>query len=120
VTVEELMRANLLDVFNERDGERRRAAIARTYAPGVRFADPDEVVTGHEAIDAKVQKLLDSAPGFVFTAAGPIHVVQDLGHLAWGFGPEGGPPVVRGIDVAHVADGRITSVYTLLLGAGEV
>jgi len=30
MTVEELMRANLLEVFNERDGDRRRAAIART------------------------------------------------------------------------------------------
>lgn len=31
-TIEELMRANLLEVFNERDGDRRRAAIDRTYA----------------------------------------------------------------------------------------
>jgi hypothetical protein len=119
VTVDELMRANLLDVFNGRDADRRRAAIGRVYAPGVTFADPEETVTGHDALDAKAQKILDEAPGFVFTAAGPIHVVPDLGHLASGFGPEGEPPVVRGIDVAHVADGRIVSVYTLLLGAGD-
>ncbi|BCY08160.1 nuclear transport factor 2 family protein [Actinoplanes sp. L3-i22] len=119
MTVEELMRANLLDVFNERDGDRRRAAIGRVYAPGVTFADPDETVTGHEALDAKAQQILDGSPGFVFTTTGPIHVVQDLGYLAWGFGPRGEPPVVRGIDVAHVAGGKITSVYTLLLGPGD-
>ncbi len=34
--IETLMRANLLEVFNERDGATRRAAIERTYAPDVR------------------------------------------------------------------------------------
>ena len=114
-TIEELMRANLLDVFNERDGERRRAAISRTYAPGVRFFDPDEIVEGHDALDAKAQKILDDAPGFVFTPAGPVRINHDLGYLGWNFGPEGQPPVVRGMDIALVADGAITNVYTLLL-----
>jgi hypothetical protein len=30
-TVAQLMQANLLEVFNERDDQRRRAAIERTY-----------------------------------------------------------------------------------------
>jgi hypothetical protein len=119
VTIDELMRANLLDVFNERDADRRREAIERVYAPGVVFADPDEAVSGYDALAAKAQKILDNAPGFVFTPGGPVHVVQDLGYLAWQFGPEGGEPVVRGVDMAHVADGRIVSVYTLLFGAGD-
>jgi hypothetical protein len=115
-TIEQLMQANLLDVFNQRDAGQRRAAISRTYAPEVRFSDPDEVVVGHEALDAKAQKLLDGAPGFVFTPAGPIQVNHDLGYLAWNFGPEGQPPVVRGVDIALVADGVIARLYTLLLG----
>jgi hypothetical protein len=110
-----LMRAGLLEVFNERDADRRRAAIARTYASGVRFCDPEEVVTGHRALDAKAQKILGDAPGFVFTAAGPVLVNHDLGHLAWNFGPDGQPPVVRGLDIALVEDGLIASLYTLLL-----
>ena len=32
-TVSRLMDANLLGVFNERDGKRRAAAIRSTYAP---------------------------------------------------------------------------------------
>jgi len=114
-TVETLMLANLLEVFNERDGARRRAAIARTYAPDVRFSDPDEVVQGHESLDAKAGKILAEAPGFVFSADGSVRVNHDLGHLAWTFGPEGQPPVVRGIDIALIAGGLITSIYTLLL-----
>ena len=114
-TTEELMRANLLDVFNQRDGERRRAAMERTYVAEVRFSDPEDSVTGHEALDAKAQQILDGAPGFVFRPAGDVRVNHDLGYLAWTFGPEGQPPVVRGVDIALVQDGLITRLYTLLL-----
>ncbi|MGJ6965394.1 nuclear transport factor 2 family protein [Streptosporangium sp. G11] len=114
-TIEQLMHANLLEVFNERDSERRRAAIVRVYAPGVRFSDPEETVEGHDALDAKAQKILDDAPGFVFTPGGPVQVSQDLGYLPWNFGPAGQPPVVHGVDIALVADGLITTVHTLLL-----
>ena len=114
-TIEELMRGNLLEVFNERDDERRRAAIARIYRPDVQFSDPEETVTGHEALDAKAQRILAGAPGFVFTPAGPVRVTQDLGYLEWRFGPQDAAPVVRGVDVAHARDGLIASVYTFLL-----
>jgi hypothetical protein len=113
--IADLMHANLLEVFGERDPQRRRAAIDRVYAADVKFADPDEVVIGRDALDAKAQKILDEAPDFVFSHAGPLHVVQDLGYQAWNFGPEGAPPVVRGVDIALVQDGVIVNVYTLLL-----
>jgi hypothetical protein len=114
-SIDELMRDNLLEVFNQRDGEQRRAAIARTYAPDVKFSDPEEVVVGHDALNAKAQRILDEAPGFVFTPGGSAYVNHDLGYLAWNFGPAGQPPVVRGVDIALVANGLISSVYTLLL-----
>ncbi|GAA2876242.1 hypothetical protein GCM10010472_37270 [Pseudonocardia halophobica] len=114
-TIPELMQANLLEVFNERDAERRRAAVARTYVADVDFSDPEGTVTGHEAVDEKARDLLDRSPGFVFTPDGPVRVARDLGHLAWGFGPEGEPPVVRGMDIALVEDGLIARLYTLLL-----
>jgi hypothetical protein len=113
--IADLMRANLLGVFNERDPARRREVIATIYAPEVEFADPEGTVTGHDALDAKAQGLLDASPGFVFTPAGSVHVVDDLGYLPWQFGPEGEPPSVRGADVALVVDGRIARLYTLLL-----
>ena len=116
-TVAELMEANLLTVFNERDDERRRAAIAATYAADVTFSDPEEVVTGHEDLNAKARKLLEQSPEFVFSAAGPVLVSHDLGYLAWALGPAGEPPVVRGIDVALVEDGLIKKLYTMLLPA---
>lgn len=116
-TVDELMRANLFEVFNERDDNRRRGAIARTYTSDVRFADPEEVITGRDALDAKAKRLLTDTPIFVFSAAGPVLVNHNLGYLAWNLGPEGQAPVVRGIDIALVEDGLISSLYTLLLGS---
>jgi len=110
------MRANLLEVFGERDGERRRAAIARLHRPDVVFHDPGGPVAGHDALHAKVQSILDDAPPeFAFSAAGPVRVNDDLGYLPWNFGPAGAPPVVRGVDIALVRDGLIADLYTLLL-----
>ena len=113
-TIRDLMHANLFDVFNERDPERRIAAIARTYTDDIVFSDPDGTATGHEALNNKAQKLLDKSPGFVFTAGGPVYENRDLGYLAWHFGPTGQPPVVSGMDIAIVREGRIATLYTLL------
>jgi hypothetical protein len=109
------MQANVGAVFNERDAGRRRAAI-RTYAPDVAF-DPEETVTGHEALDATQAISTPSKSGFVFTPAGEIQVVSDLGYLAWNLGPEGQPPVARGVDIALVENGVIARLYTLVLPA---
>lgn len=113
--LETLMNSNLLEVFGERDEKRRAEAIARTYAPDVVFSDPEETVVGRDAVNAKAQKLLDGAPGFVFTASGPVRRAQDLGYLEWSFGPEGQPPVVRGIDIGLVENGVLAKLYTLLV-----
>jgi hypothetical protein len=113
--IESLMNANLHDVFGERDPQQRAAAVHRIYTEDVVFADPDEVVVGREALNAKAQRLLDDAPDFVFTAGGPIYVNHDLGYLAWNFGPEGQPPVVKGMDICLIENGRIGKIYTIIV-----
>ncbi|MFE7507425.1 nuclear transport factor 2 family protein [Promicromonospora sp. NPDC057488] len=112
--LEKLMRANLLEVFGERDADRRAEAIRRTYTQDVVFADAEGQVEGHEALHAKAQGILDGAPGFVFRPDGDFYQVQDLGYLAWALGQEGAPPVVRGTDMGFVRDGRLAKVYTVL------
>lgn len=114
-----LMLATLHEVFGERDPERRQAAVARTYAPDVTFTDREGTTHGRAGIEAKAQAVLDEAPGFTFSADGPVHVVGDLGHLAWRFGPEGADPVVRGIDLALVEDGLVSRLWTILLTDGD-
>jgi len=113
--IEELMDANLRRVFGERDPERRRVAIEDTYTRDVVFSDPEETVSGWDAVHRKAQGLLDGAPGSAFSADGPVRRAQDLALLAWQFGPPGQEPVVRGIDVAEVRDDRIARLWTMLV-----
>jgi SnoaL-like protein len=109
-----LAQRNLLDVFGQRDPQARAEAIRDVYAEDVTFADPDEVVVGWDALNAKAQRLLDEAPDFVFTPVGKVRVVQDLAYLAWHLGPAGAAPAVSGADVSLVKDGRITHLWTIL------
>ena len=110
-----LMQANLFEVFGQRDPGLRREAIGRTYAEDIAFTDPEGTVQGYDAMDEQARKILDKAPEtFVFASDGPLYVLSDTAALPWRFGPEGGPPVARGIDVAAISNGRITSLKTLL------
>ena len=113
-TIRELMLANLFDVFNERDRERRTTVITRTYTDTVVFSDLNGITTGREALNERAQKLLEKAPDFVFTAAGPVYETHDLGYLAWHKGPKEQPPVLSGMDIAIIREGRIAALYTLL------
>jgi ketosteroid isomerase-like protein len=114
-SVAELLAANLHEVFGNRDRASRRAAIDRVYAEDVVFSDPDGVVHGRAAIEDKAAALLARAPEeFVFAEDGPRYVASDVGALAWALGPAGAP-IVRGIDVVTVSDGRIASVRTFFI-----
>ena len=73
---------------------------------------------GREALNERAQELLDELPNFVFTAAGPVHVLRDLGHLAFTHGPPEQSPAITGYDVALVKDGRIAVLYTLVNPGG--
>ncbi|MDT4998387.1 MAG: hypothetical protein QOK12_492 [Mycobacterium sp.] len=113
-TVVELMEANLLEVFNERDARRRSAAIECIYAPDVRWSDDEGIVVGHEALESKAIALQSQLEGLVFTKASPVYQTRGLGYLAWEVGPEGGDSVAAGFDVAVVRDDLISELYTVI------
>lgn len=112
----ELLNANLHEVFSERDPDARRAAIERTYAEDVTFIDPEGEVVGREALNDRAQELLERSPSeFVLEEDSPRYVDVDAeaGALAWRLGPPGSP-VVRGIDIITVRDDRVIVLRTLL------
>jgi len=114
-TISELMHANLLEVFNERDRVRRSAAIARIYADDIRWTDDDGVTIGHAALDGKAAELQSKLGDLQFIAAGPTYQTLGLGYLAFNVvKPDGGAPQISGFDVAIVRDGLITELYTVL------
>src|ERR1700728_4402940 len=98
--VSDLMEANLLAVFNERDAQRRTSAIESTYSPDVRWTDDEGTTVGREALEAKAKALQSRMQELVFSKAGPVYQTRGLGYLAWQLGPENGEPVARGFDVA--------------------
>jgi hypothetical protein len=74
----ELLHSNLHEVFSERDPERRRLAIERTYTEDVTFIDPEGEFVGRQALSDQAQKLLDGVlAGFVFEEDGPRYVGTD-------------------------------------------
>jgi hypothetical protein len=113
-TVSNLMEANLLGVFNERDAQRRALTFESTYAADVRWTDDEGTSVGREALEAKAIHLQSQMQGMVFTKASPVYQTRGLGYLAWKLGPEGGDPVATGFDVAVVRDDLISELYTVL------
>jgi hypothetical protein len=107
-TVNDLMHANLLEVFNQRDHALRWAATVRIYADDIRWTDDDGVTTGPAALDAKAVELQAKLGELQFVAAGPTYQTVGLGYLAFqlvdrGSGAERG----SGFDVAIVRGGVI-------------
>ncbi|SHG65581.1 nuclear transport factor 2 family protein [Geodermatophilus nigrescens] len=111
---EELLERMLQEVFNEPDPQRRAAAIADVFTDDVVFTDDGRTARGREDLAATVTGLLAQGPGLVFTPAGPFRGVGDLGMRPWRLGPPGAEPVLGGLDVAQVADGRIARLWTVL------
>lgn len=110
----ELLLRNLMDVFDERDGDRRRATIAELWTPDALFVDPEGRFTGHAAIEETVATLRDRTPGWRFNATGTARLHPGGGELTWSYGPPEDPQRVTGTDVVVVRDGRIAALYTVL------
>lgn len=114
-TIAGLMHANLLEVFNQRNDERRQAAIARTYADDIRWTDDGGITIGHAALNAKAIELQAKLGDLEFIAAGPTYQTLGLGYLAFQLvEPGSNIPQCSGFDVAIVRDGVIAERYTVL------
>jgi hypothetical protein len=109
-----LMTRSLLEVFNQRDPQQRAAAIDEVYTADIVFYEADDVTTGPEALQERVQQLLDGAPGFVFEPVGQPAMNHDVGRQPWKFGPPDGPPVIFGTDIARIAGDRIHALYVFV------
>jgi hypothetical protein len=109
-----LLHANLFEVFNEPDEQRRAEAIARTYSDDVEWTDEEGSVTGREALTVKATALRGTLTGMEFTAAGRAHELAGFGYLAWHLAPPGGDAIVSGFDVILTEDGVISALYTVV------
>jgi hypothetical protein len=115
IDFDHLLRSNLERVFNERDDDKRRAAIAELFVEEPVMYEPANVVRGQADISRIAGDLLKQfGPTFRFVPEGVAVGHHGLAHLAWHAGPEHGPVAVTGADVAEVEGGRIARLWVLL------
>ena len=104
-----------IELWNERDGIRRRELIADIWADDGGYVDPLGEARGPAAIDALIAGAQQQFPEFVFSLAGPVDTHHDIARFTWELGPAGGESVVIGSDTAVLAaDGRLQQVYGFL------
>jgi SnoaL-like domain len=116
IDLDALMQANIVRVFNERNPDRRRAALAELYTENATLCDPETVATGWEAISGAIDSLHRMLPlGFVFAATGYAVGHNGAARLFWRAGPPDGPAAITGTDVAHIENGRIKLLYPMCL-----
>jgi hypothetical protein len=114
-----LLFANLIKVFDERDESKRAAAILDTYTEDIVWYEPDTLIRGREALNARAVEVQTNTPGFKFSANGIMSVSQNMGTLRWYYGPDDKPDLVQGTDVIIVEGGRIKALWTTLDKAPE-
>ncbi|GAA5004063.1 nuclear transport factor 2 family protein [Kitasatospora paranensis] len=101
-------------VWNETDGDARRALIATLWAEDGRYTDPLADAAGRDGLDALVEAVQGQFPGFVFTL-GPVDAHHHLARFTWELGPAGGAAPVAGFDVLALGeDGLVASVAGFL------
>lgn len=110
----DLMERNLREVFGQRDSDHRKVAISELYTEDCTLFEAEEQIVGRDAINEKVEHLLQDSPGFVFGLVGTSQVIHDHGRLQWQFGPDGAAPVVTGMDIAVFEGEQIRTLYTFL------
>jgi hypothetical protein len=86
-SVEKIIERNLLEVFNAREADSRRAALDELWDKDGVFVDPDGVHEGVEKINAIVQLLFTQFEDYVFSVRGPGQSMHGVGRLPWSYGP---------------------------------
>lgn len=97
-------------MWNETDGERRRALIAGLWTEGAAYVDPLLRGEGRGGIDAMVQAVQEKYPAHRFRRTGAVDAHNDRARFTWELGPQDGPPLVKGTDFAVLSADRLAAV----------
>jgi hypothetical protein len=111
--IETLIKRNLHEVFGERDGKKRRDAIAQLWTEDCVFIDHSGKSHGQDELDRAIATLQQRLPDYVFSELRPVELLHDSGRLAWSYGRPGQAPI-KGVDVVVVRDGGISLMLTFL------
>jgi len=101
-------------VWNETDGDKRRALIADVFTADAGYTDPLGAVTGHDGIDQFVAGAQQQFGGLAFSLPAGPDAHHDLARFQWHLGTPGAEPVAIGFDVVEISGGRIAKVHGFL------
>jgi len=103
-----------IDIWNETDPARRRAAIDGLYTEDCAYTDPLGAVTGRAGLDGFIAGVQRQFPGIRFSLAGAVDGHHEQARFTWHAGAPGAEPAAIGFDVAVLAGDRIRSIYGFL------
>ena len=112
--------ATLIDgyiaTWNEKDSERRRALVARTFTDDASYLDPLMQGEGQDGIDAMIAGVQQQYADYRFRLAQGPDAHNDRVRFTWQLvGNGGGDPVATGYDFGILAeDGRLRAVTGFL------
>ena len=99
-------------IWNETDGERRRALIARTWTEDARYVDPLMQGDGPSGIDAMVEGVQQRFPGHRFTRTSKVDAHNGRVRFSWALAADGAAPLVAGVDFGIVAADERLQIIT--------
>jgi hypothetical protein len=94
--------------WNETDPDRRAELIAAVWREDGRYVDEMTEAHGRQQIEAMIAGIQQQLPDSAFSLVGQIQLHHDVARFGWQLGPDGGPPLLTGLDVAVFdAEGRL-------------
>ena len=107
--------ARYIELWNERNPQRRREMLAANWTPSARYVDPLMAGDGHDGIDALIAGVQQRFPDFRFGLVGTPDSVGDRVRFSWGLGPDGSADSpILGTDFATLDGGKIGAVTGFL------
>jgi len=103
-----------IELWNERDPQRRRQLLATHWADNASYVDPLMAGDGHDGIDALVAGVQQRFPDFRFALIGEPNGYGDHIRFSWGLGPDGDDSPIKGTDFAMLNAGRIQRITGFL------
>jgi len=103
-----------IELWNERDPQRRKQMLTDHWTRDARYIDPLMNGDGAENIATLIGGVHERFPDFRFTLIGEPDGHGDHVRFSWGLGPTGSDHPIEGTDFVQLQDGRIRHVTGFL------
>ena len=107
---------NHLNTWTISDPHERAEQIAKVYTEDVTVVEPDQIVRGRDALNARIGLLQEHFAGLEFSVVGPIEHHHDYAMYQWNQPTATRPEPVTGWDVLHFDGDLIDNAVMFIPG----